>query len=89
MDDILLARHLTSLGATIGLAEDGVVRYHVDPSRLSRGDWIKGAVRLGRSLAYVAHHWEHTQISLAATAPIAKAGRIGFGAKGKANLDPG
>ena len=89
MDDILLARHLTSLGATIGLAEDGVVEHHVDASRLSREDWIKGATRLGRSLAYIAHHWDHTRISFPLLRQWKKQAELWlWRQRTKPNLDP-
>jgi glycosyltransferase involved in cell wall biosynthesis len=59
-DDSMLGLLLTVLKARIGFADQAGVVHHFDPSRLQRLSWLQGAEKLGRSCAYVSHHWYHS-----------------------------
>jgi len=58
-EDTLFRRQLVQAGFRVGRAPEAVVEHHFDPSRLSRTCLLEWARRVGRSEAYVAHHWEH------------------------------
>lgn len=61
-DDTLFCWQLQKAGYHIGSALDTVVEHHFDPARLSRASFLFTAAKLGRSLAYLAHHWEHEAV---------------------------
>ena len=48
-------------GFKIAPAFDIEVEHHFDPSRLKRSAWKVAARKLGRSQAYIHHHWRHEQ----------------------------
>jgi len=62
-DDVLFSNQLTSAGYRLTRAMDYPVVHHFDPARLSRASFLKRAKQEGRSLAYVAHHWDHLDLS--------------------------
>ena len=64
-DDSLMGIHLQQVGARIHNAEDGEVEHHLQVDRLKRKSWMRMAGTLGRSSAYVTHHWYHTTVPYA------------------------
>jgi GT2 family glycosyltransferase len=61
-DDTLFSWQLEEAGYRIGQAEEATVRHHFDASRLSNASWMKAARDLGRSEAYLLHHWFHRSL---------------------------
>jgi glycosyltransferase involved in cell wall biosynthesis len=58
-DDTLFSRQLKAAGYRIALASQAVVEHHFLKDRLAPGEWIKSAGKLGRTDAYISHHWDH------------------------------
>ncbi len=58
-EDTLFRRQLVQADFRVGRAPEAVVEHHFDPSRLNRACLLEWARRVGRSEAYIAHHWEH------------------------------
>ncbi len=58
-EDSLFSQQLTAAGYHIISAQDVCVEHHFDAARLSRAGFLDRFIKEGRSLAYVAHHWEH------------------------------
>ncbi len=58
-DETLFCWQLQEAGYKIGSALETIVEHHFDPVRLSRSSFISTATKLGRSTAYLLHHWEH------------------------------
>lgn len=58
-EESLLSRQMLRAGLTIGARLDITAEHNFDVSRLSRSSFIDRVRREGRSLAYIAHHWEH------------------------------
>lgn len=58
-DDALFAHQVMRAGYKLVPRLDVKVEHHFDVARLDRDSMLKIAVRAGRSLAYVWHHWEH------------------------------
>lgn len=63
-EDGLFCMQLNRAGFKSIFALDVIVEHHFDPSRLSRGSFLKRAETEGRSSAYVAHHWVHERITV-------------------------
>jgi glycosyltransferase involved in cell wall biosynthesis len=61
-EDTLFRRQIVQAGLRVGRAPEAVVEHHFDPSRLSRNYLLGYARRIGRSEAYIAHHWEHREM---------------------------
>jgi glycosyltransferase involved in cell wall biosynthesis len=64
-DDTLIYRQAKEAGYRIRFAGDVVCEHRFDPSRLKRQVLLEHARKQGRSLAYVAHHWEHAETPMA------------------------
>lgn len=64
-DDVLFARQLVCAGYRLVGLPAVVVEHKPDATRLRREAFVKRAVGQGRSLAYLAYHWEHTTFRLA------------------------
>jgi len=62
-DESLFSFQLKEAGYRIVSAFDVVVEHHFDESRLLRSSFFDSARKMGRSSAYLAHHWEHQTIS--------------------------
>jgi len=58
-DDTLFGMQLVEAGYKIGFTPDAVVEHHFDESRLQHLSFLVGATAIGRSSAYVMHHWHH------------------------------
>ena len=56
-DESLFSLQLVAAGLRIGRRLDSAVEHHFDPRRLSRRDWRRIGLNMGRSWGYVAHHW--------------------------------
>ena len=59
MDDSLFYHQLMASEHTIVPRQDVCVEHHFDASRLSRASLLASCAKLGRSSAYVLHHWDH------------------------------
>jgi GT2 family glycosyltransferase len=64
-DDTLFAWQLLAAGFRIKAALDVVVEHHFDADRLSAESFVSIARRMGRSRAYVDHHWLHEPVRFA------------------------
>lgn len=62
-EDTLFSMQLTAAGYRIGRAANATVTHHCSPARLRRSSFLDAARKGGRSQAYVAHHWEHSETS--------------------------
>ncbi|WP_214662705.1 glycosyltransferase family 2 protein [Amazonocrinis nigriterrae] len=62
-DDTLFTAQILQAGYRIASALDVVVEHHFDESRLLRSHLMNAAQKAGQTSAYLAHHWDHTQIS--------------------------
>lgn len=58
-EDTLFSFQLRRAGFRLAFAPAARVEHHFDPDRLSRASLLAHAVKLGRSSAYVAWHWNH------------------------------
>jgi hypothetical protein len=63
-EDYLFSLQLVKAGYRLTAIFDHPSTHHFDPSRLSRRCFVQRAQAEGRSLAYIAHHWEHREIRL-------------------------
>ena len=61
-DESLFGLQLREAGYKITAAFDVVVEHHFDESRLLRANLLDIARKMGRTKAYLAHHWEHQTI---------------------------
>jgi hypothetical protein len=61
-DESLFSLQLKRAGYRIVSAFDVTVEHHFDESRLLRESFLDTARRMGRSSAYLAHHWEHEEV---------------------------
>lgn len=61
-DETLYAMQLKQAGLSIGSALHVVCEHHCEENRLTREAFLGTAAKLGRSEAYIAHHWEHRAI---------------------------
>jgi glycosyltransferase involved in cell wall biosynthesis len=61
-EDSLFSRQVRAAGFRLKLLKNPVVEHHFDPCRLGRGAFLKRTAAMGRSLAYIAWHWEHRAI---------------------------
>jgi glycosyltransferase involved in cell wall biosynthesis len=61
-DESLFAFQLREAGYKIVSAFDVTVEHHFDESRLARANFLDTALKMGRSSAYWAYHWEHERI---------------------------
>jgi len=59
-EDTLFASQLIRAGCRLGFAPNAIVEHHFDPARLSRPAFLAHAQKQGRSSAYVAWHWSHS-----------------------------
>jgi glycosyltransferase involved in cell wall biosynthesis len=41
---------------------EAIVVHHPDAARLLHSDWLNGACKRGRSMAYLLHHWQHGKL---------------------------
>lgn len=73
-EETLLWWQMQELGLRIHGEPRSVVMHHPGVSRLQRAHWLTGAVKRGRSNAYLAHHWQHCAV----TRPRARAAWIQF-----------
>jgi len=60
-DESYFADRLVKAGYQVGNAPDVVVEHHCSPERLKRESYIAAAEKLGRSMAYIHHHWRHRE----------------------------
>lgn len=63
-DDTLFSAQLVAAGYRLSTALDVVVEHHFEESRATREGFLDRARKGGRSLGYVAHHWEHQRFFL-------------------------
>jgi len=63
-DDSLIHHQILRAGYRIQLREKIAVEHHFDPRRLTRSEFLRRAEAMGRTHAYVAHHWQHKDVSL-------------------------
>src|SRR4029077_15756092 len=59
---ILFSLQLVKAGYRLTAIFDHPSAHHFDPSKLSRRSFVQRAQAEGRSVAYIAHHWEHRVI---------------------------
>jgi len=62
VDDGLFSEQLVAEGFKLTFCPEAEVEHHFDPSRLTRQSLLEHARGIGRSEAYVAHHWRHRTI---------------------------
>ncbi|MDR3707764.1 MAG: glycosyltransferase family 2 protein [Capsulimonadaceae bacterium] len=77
-EETLFSMQLRRAGLRIVSAEDVVCLHHFSPARLSRSAFLDSARRLGRSDAYIAHHWEHTVLPRPQVALIRALARLAY-----------
>ena len=58
-DDTLFFLQLKQAGMKTVKRLDAFVWHHPDAGRLTRGNWLALAERMGRSQAYIDYHWRH------------------------------
>lgn len=63
-DDTLMHLQIVRAGYRVRLQQDVSVEHHFDPSRLRREAFLRRAEAMGRSLGYLAYHWEHRTLPL-------------------------
>lgn len=61
-DETLFCWQVKEAGYSLQAALETIVEHHFSPTRLTRASFHSTAVRLGRSNAYLMHHWEHRVI---------------------------
>lgn len=61
-DETLFSFQLREAGFRIAPAFGAAVEHHFDESRLLRASFLDSARKMGRSTAYVAHHWKHEEV---------------------------
>lgn len=62
-EEALLCRQMRELGLQIHPVHDSQVIHHPEASRLLRKSWLATAENIGKSEAYIMHHWEHARIN--------------------------
>jgi glycosyltransferase involved in cell wall biosynthesis len=77
-DDDLLDLQIRAKGGAIQFVEGAAAEHHFDPKRLERSAWIRQAKALGRSDAYIFHHWDRRTASLLTLRRIKKTVELGF-----------
>src|SRR4030095_8990803 len=60
----LFSKQLLSAGFRIMSLFNTAVEHHLDLTRLSRGNLLEAARKMGRSDAFIFHHWEHDRSRL-------------------------
>jgi glycosyltransferase involved in cell wall biosynthesis len=60
-DETLFGMQMLAAGYRIGAALDVKVEHHFSPDRLARRSLLGMARAMGRSRAYLRHHWQHQQ----------------------------
>ena len=65
-EEALLCRQMRELGLQIHPVHDSHVVHHPEASRLLRKNWLATAENIGKSEAYIMHHWEHAHIKFPA-----------------------
>lgn len=65
-EEALLCRQIRELGLRIHPVHDSQVVHHPEASRLLRRSWLVTAENIGKSEAYIMHHWEHARIQFPA-----------------------
>lgn len=63
-DETLLSHQIVEAGFKVAKALDVQVEHHFEPSRLCRAAFLSIAARMGRSSAYIDHHWRHYHRSI-------------------------
>lgn len=58
-DDYLFSQQIERAGFRVATVLPASVEHHFQPDRLQSAAMIRTAEGLGRSLAYIAHHWKH------------------------------
>ena len=71
-EEALLCWQMREMGLLIQPVHDSLVVHHPEPSRLLRKSWLATAENIGRSNAYIMHHWEHARVRF----PLVRAGLI-------------
>ena len=61
-EDTLFWMQMKEAGLRIEAVHDTFVTHYPDPSRLTRSSWLSTATRYGKTRAYLAYHWEHSQV---------------------------
>jgi len=61
-DDTLFSYQVKKAGYRVVSAFDIAVEHHFDASRLLRSSFLRAAQQQGQTMAYLAHHWEHTTV---------------------------
>lgn len=62
-EDTLFSEQLRNAGFRIVDVLDATVEHHFLPHRLERKHWLEAAQKMGRTDAYLSHHWSHAQWS--------------------------
>lgn len=65
-EEALLCRQMRELGLQIQPVYDSLVVHHPEASRLLKSSWLATAENIGKSDAYIMHHWEHARIQFPA-----------------------
>lgn len=63
-EESLFARQMLKAGYRIVPLPHVAVEHHFDPARLSYEGLTESARKIGRSTAYLLHHWEHRRVRL-------------------------
>ena len=71
-DDTLFSRQLWAAGFHIVPEGTAAVQHHFQPERLTRASLLDAARKRGETKAYVAHHWEHREVSAPAARMLHK-----------------
>lgn len=61
-EESLMCRQMRTAGLRIMGVTDTDVVHHPEADRLLRKSWLAAAEKIGRSNAYILHHWEHERI---------------------------
>ncbi len=60
-EDTLFSEQLRDAGFHVVDVLDATVEHHFSPQRLERENWLEAARKLGRTDAYISHHWLHAE----------------------------
>jgi glycosyltransferase involved in cell wall biosynthesis len=61
-EETLLTWQMQEAGLRLQAVPDAIVVHYPDAARLLRAEWLKGAHKRGRSLAYLLYHWQHAEL---------------------------
>jgi glycosyltransferase involved in cell wall biosynthesis len=72
-DDTLFSHQLVAAGFRLRGAEDATVIHHCGVDRITVQAYISSAERMGKSSAFISHHWQHSRFDHVAARSFAKA----------------